>query len=476
MYDLLVIGGGVVGAMTLREAAKYKLKAILLEATDDLSSGASRANSGIVHAGYDAVPGTLKARFNVEGNKCFEKLCEELDTPYRKTGSLVAAGENGMDGLKELLDRAKANGVEAEIIGRDRILEIEPNIADGIEYALWAPEAGIASPYKLTIHAGDWAVLNGAEVKLEEPVTAIEKIDGGYKVITPKGSYETKTVVNSAGANAVKVNAMLGEKTPETEYRRGEYYVLDKTEGGNVSTVIFPLPDERGKGILVAPTADGNVIYGPTSVLSDAEDTSVQLSGLAEIRKGVSKTYKCPNFRKAIRLYAGVRAAVGSDFVIEEGVNKGYFMLLGICSPGLTASPAIAKYVIEELVSKYIKLEKKDQTVALEKQKRITKMSREELDALAKTDSRWARIICRCETVSEMEIINAIHSPVPATTVDAVKRRVRAGMGRCQGGFCMPFVMKILARELNLPITAIRKGGEGTNISLGAVEEVTYEF
>lgn len=476
MYDLLVIGGGVVGAMTLREAAKYKLKAILLEATDDLSSGASRANSGIVHAGYDAVPGTLKARFNVEGNKCFEKLCEELDTPYRKTGSLVAAGENGMDGLKELLDRAKANGVDAEIIGRDRILEIEPNIADGIKYALWAPEAGIASPYKLTIHAGDWAVLNGAEVKLEEPVTAIEKIEGGFKVITPKGSYETKTVVNSAGANAVKVNAMLGEKTPKTEYRRGEYYVLDKTEGGNVSTVIFPLPDERGKGILVAPTADGNVIYGPTSVLSDAEDTSVQLSGLAEIRQGVSKTYKCPNFRKAIRLYAGVRAAVGSDFVIEEGENKGYFMLLGICSPGLTASPAIAKYVIEELVSKYIKLEKKDKTVALDKQKRITKMTREELDALAKVDSRWARIICRCETVSEMEIINAIHSPVPATTVDAVKRRVRAGMGRCQGGFCMPFVMKILARELNLPITAIRKGGEGTNISLGAVEEVTYEF
>lgn len=476
MYDLLVIGGGVVGTLTLREAAKYKLKAILLEATDDVSSGASRANSGIVHAGYDAVPNTLKARFNVEGNKCFEKLCEELDTPYKKTGSLVAAGENGKDGLKELLKRAELNGVDAEIIGRDRILEIEPNIADDVKYALWAPEAGIASPYKLTIHAADWAVLNGAEVRVEEEVTAIEKIDGGFRVITPKGSYETKTVVNSAGANAVKVNAMIGEKTPQTEYRRGEYYVLDKTEGGNVSTVIFPLPDERGKGILVAPTADGNVIYGPTSVLSDAEDTSVRLSGLAEIRAGVSKTYKCPNFRKAIRLYAGVRSAVGSDFVIEEGKNAGYFMLLGICSPGLTASPAIAKYVIEELVSRYVKLEKKDELVPLEKQKRITKMSREELDALAKSDSRWARIICRCETVSEMEIVNAIHSPVPATTVDAVKRRVRAGMGRCQGGFCMPMVIKILARELNLPLTAIKKGGEGTNVSLGAVEEVTYEL
>ena len=475
MYDVTVIGGGVVGCLILKELSRFNVKSLLLEKSDDVSTGASCANSGIVHAGYDAKPGTLMAKFNVMGNAMFPSLTEELHVPFKRTGSLVVARQGQEKGLEVLLDRAKQNGVPASIISREEILKIEPNVSDEIVSALYAPTAGIVSPYKLTIKAADFAAQNGAEVRLESGVTAIKKTADGFEVKTEKGIVKTKVLINAAGAGAIDINAMLGEKTPEAIYKKGEYFVLDKTEGDRVNTVIFPLPDENGKGMLVAPTADGNVIYGPTATPCSNDDTSVDADGLNKIRQSVGRMYNQPHFNKSIRVFAGIRAAVGKDFIIEEGNNKGFIMLLGICSPGLTSAPAIAKYVVGELVARHIALKEKFALEPLKKPEYVRQATPERISELVKEDPRWGRIICRCETVSEMEIVNAIHSPVPATTVDAVKRRVRAGMGRCQGGFCMPKVIEILARELKVDLTAVKKGGDGSQIALGKVEEVVYE-
>lgn len=473
MYDVIVIGGGVVGTLTLNELSKYKLNALLLEAEDDVATGASRANSGIVHAGYDCKPNSKKAYFNVKGHAMYPELVKELHVPYKMTGSLVVAEKNGLDGLQELYQKGLDNGVEVEIIDRKRILAIEPNVASCIKYALWAPKAGIVSPYKLTIAGADSAIINGAEIQLKQRVTAIQKIQNGYTVTTNKGqTYQTKVIINSAGAFSTEINKMLNDVYYQTEFRRGDYFVLDKSEIVNINTVIFPLPDHRGKGILAAPSADGNVLYGPTSVNTRMGDKAVTAEGLQQIKEGLARTYKAANFRKVIRLFAGVRAAIGDDFIIEESkTNEGFIMLMGICSPGLTSAPAIAEYVVTELVAKHINLEKKEQRKQLPKHNRIVELSKEELNDLIKQNPAWGRVICRCETVSEAEIVEAIHSPLKVETVDGVKRRCRAGMGRCQGGFCMPNVIKIISRELNIPLTEVKKGGESSEITYGKIEE-----
>lgn len=473
MYDIIIIGGGVVGTLTLNELSKYNVKALLLEADDDVATGASRANSGIVHSGYDCEPDSKKAFFNVKGHAMFPKLVEELQVPYKMTGSLVVAERKNKQGLEELYQKGLTNGVEVEIITRKKILDIEPNVADCITHALWAPKAGIVSPYKLTIAGADSAIINGAELKVNAKVVDIKKIDNGYKVFTEDGEvYESKLLINSAGAFCAEINKMLGDKEYKVEYRRGDYFVLDKSEIENINTVIFPLPDHRGKGILVAPSADGNVLYGPTSVVIDSCSCSVESEGLSQIKKGLARTYKAANFRKVIRLFAGMRTSVGDDFVIEESkINNGYIMLLGICSPGLSSAPAIAKYVVEELVGKHIDLQVKAERKYLNKHKTIAGLSKEEINELVKENPAWGRIICRCETVSEAEIVEAIHSPLPATTVDGIKRRSRAGMGRCQGGFCMPFIIKIISRELGIPLTEVKKGGKGSEITFAKIEE-----
>ena len=470
-YDVIIIGGGVVGTAVLMHLSRYNMKVLLLEKEDDVSCGASRANSGIVHAGYDCAPNTQKAYFNVAGNRMFAEHCQDLDVPFRRTGSLVVCDENGLDGLNALLEKGKVNGVRCEIINRDRILEIEPNVSDAIKYALYAPDAGIVSPYKLTIAQADYGVLNGGEIRTEEKVISICHADGQYTVTTEKGVYTSVLLINAAGAGCMEIEKMLGEPCRPISYRVGEYFVLDSTEGKQANVVIFPLPTKAGKGILVAPTVDGNVLYGPTSTpINDGEDVSVSSNGLDTIRAGISKTYKAPAFRKVIRVYAGVRTEVGHDFTVEKSVlNEGYIKILGICSPGLTSAPAIAKHVCDMVLS-FISASVKENLKSLPKHKKFTAMSKDELDALIKEDPRWGRLICRCEKVSEAEIVNAIHSPLPAITVDAVKRRVRAGMGRCQGGFCAPRVIEIIARELNIPITAVRKGGAGSEIAVEPIK------
>ena len=467
-YDVIVIGGGVVGTAILRSLAAYNAKILLLEKSSDVATGASRANSGIVHAGYDAETGTKKAYFNVKGAAMFPALTAELHVPYRMVGSLVAAKADGLPALKVLYERGVANGVKVEIIPRNIIEKLEPNIASDIEYALYAPEAGVVSPYKLTIAQADHAVVNGAEIRLEEKVVAIDEENGGYLVVTDKGQYHASYLVNAAGAGAVEINALVGEIVPEMKHAVGDYYILDSKAAGVVNTVVFPLPDEKGKGILVAPTADGNVILGPTSRVvphGEAEINAVTREGLALVREGMAKLIPKVDLRSVIRVYAGTRTAVGGDFIIEESVRfKNYFMLLGICSPGLTSAPAIGEYVAAT-AAKALGLEKKAEMFPLPARFHLTKASDEEIAEKVAEDPAYGRIVCRCEKVTEGEILAAIHSPRPAHTVDAVKRRVRAGMGRCQGGFCRPRVMEILSRELNIPLSEVRLGEKGSEIA-----------
>lgn len=467
-FDIIVIGGGVVGTAVLRSLSAYKAKVLLLEKSSDVATGASRANSGIVHAGYDAESGTKKAYFNVKGAAMFPALTQELHVPYKKTGSLVAAREGGLPALEVLRDRGVTNGVKVEILGREEIERLEPNISPEIRYALYAPEAGVVSPYKLTIAQADHAVVNGAEIRTEEKVVALEQRSDGFYLRTEKSEYLASYVANAAGAGASEINALIGEDAPVETHAVGDYYILDSKESGVVNTVVFPLPDEKGKGILVGPTADGNVILGPTSrkVPHDrAEENEVTADGLALVREGVARLIPAVNLRSVIRVYAGTRTAVGSDFIIEESSRyKNYFMLLGICSPGLTSAPAIGEYVAEQTASA-LSLEKKASMLPLPDRFHLTTATPAEIRDKVALDPAFGRIVCRCEKVTEGEILAAIRSPLPARTVDAVKRRVRAGMGRCQGGFCRPRVMEILSRELGIPLSAVRLGDRGSEIA-----------
>ena len=464
------------GCAVADRLARSRISVCLLEAGDDVAVGATRANSGIVHAGYDCAPGTLKARFNVRGNAMIWQLAEQLGVPALKCGSLVAAPAGGEDGLAELKRRADLNGVRAEILSREQALAVEPMLADGVVAALYAPDAGVVSPYQLAIALADRAAVNGVEVITEAPVTALGKREGVFCADTPKGKFEAKVVVNCAGAGASRINAMLGAETYEEEFRKGEYYVLDHTERTNVSTVIFPLPTAAGKGILVAPTADGNVIYGPTSRPTVEDDTAVDAEGLEEIRRSVPLTYSRPAFNKCIRVYCGVRTAVGEDFVVQPSEKAdGLIVTAGICSPGLTSAPAIAENV-EELVGERLTLLPKEDYIEIPpRSPRLEELSEEKLNALIAKDRRWGKIVCRCEKVTEAEIVAAVNSPVPARTVDAVKRRVRAGMGRCQGGFCSTRAMEIISEELGIPMREIRKGAGHSEIAVLAVKEADDE-
>ena len=473
IYDFAVIGGGIIGAAVLDRLSVYDTKAILLEKEDDVASFTTRANSGIVHAGYDCEPDTLKARFNVRGNELIWRDAKQLDVPCVKCASIVVARENQLDKLRALKEKADKNGVTVSILNAEETRKIEPNVADEIAYSLYAPTAGVVSPYQLAIAYADRAVLNGGEIKLNAEATAIRKDGDVFKIFTSLGEIECKCVINCAGAYGAKVNDMAGAEHFETVYRRGDYFVLDNTERKNVHTVIFPLPTDAGKGILVAPTADGNVIYGPTAVDgNDPSDTATSIASLDEIRKNVPLSYKTPAFNKCIRVYGGLRTLIGHDFVIKESdIVSNFIMAIGICSPGLTSAPAIAEYV-EQMAADRFSLKKKESfVVEPPRRNKLEKLSADELDSLISKDPAWGRIVCRCEKVTEAEIVEAIHSPLPATTVDAVKRRTRAGMGRCQGGFCGPKVIEIISRELNIPLNEVKKGG-GASIARFKVKEV----
>ena len=475
-YDVLIIGAGVTGCAIARELSHTGLKIALSDACDDVAMGASRANSAIVHAGYDCVPGTLMAKLNVHGNEMFDDVCESLNVPLLRVGSFVIAfGEEDEKELNNLLERGRANGVPGlEIISGERAREMEPKLSDDVTAALWAPTAGITCPYELTIAMSENARANGADILLRKRMVAIDYANDEFTVKFEDGtSVSAKYVVNAAGVYADEVARMIGDDSFTISPRKGEYMLLDK-QALCVGTVIFQTPSKLGKGVLVSPTVDGNIFAGPTAQDKvEKNDTQTTPEGLAELKKFSLKSVPTLNLRQVITSFAGVRAQPSTgDFIIRPSDKNARFIhAAGICSPGLSSAPAIAEYV-RGLIKKAgaDTAERADAIYVREHAKPFRQMDADERAEAYKRNPLYGRIICRCETVTEAEIVDAIHRG--ATTVDGVKRRTRAGMGRCQGGFCAPRVMEILSRELGVPTESLTKFGGKSYMVAGKLGEV----
>ncbi len=475
MYDVIIIGAGVSGCAAARYLSAYDAKVLVLERAEDVCCGTSKANSAIVHAGFDAVPGSLMAKYNVEGSLMMEALSRELDIPYKRCGSLVVRTESDpREGLEELLERGRKNGVEGlEIIGRERLREMEPNISDDAAEALWAPTGAIICPFELTIALAENAAVNGAEFRFDTEVTGLEPFktaDGdGWLVKTDKGDFEALTVINAAGVYADKFHNMVSEKKLHITPRRGDYYLLDREVGDFVSHTIFQLPDDMGKGVLVSQTVHGNIIVGPTAFnIEDKEGVNTTAEGLAAINQKAGKCVKNIPLNQTITSFAGLRAQEdGKDFVIGEPDDApGFYDCAGIASPGLSSAPAIGKALAEMIAGKLDLKKNPDFWPIRHGILKPSDLDLEQRTELIKKDSSYGQIICRCESITEGEIIDAITRPLGAKSLDGVKRRTRAGMGRCQAGFCSPKVMEILARELKVPMSEITKSGGGSKLIL----------
>ena len=465
MYDIVIIGAGVVGGMIARTLAKYDVRLCILEKENDVAMGATKANSAIVHAGFDAKEGSLKARFNVRGSEMMEQVAKELGVKYKRNESLVVAFENEREEVKAIYERGIRNGVKGlSIVEKDELFALEPNLNPDLSCALLAKTGAIVCPYELCIAAVGNAMDNGAELKLGFEVSAIEKNGDAYVITAANGeSVEAKYIINSAGVYSDKIAAMTGDADFEVHPRRGEYMLLDKECGNFTQRTIFHTPTKMGKGILVSPTVDGNLLLGPTAVdMEDKDDTATTPEGFGTIISRSADNVASLPLNKVITSFCGLRA-VGStgDFIIKSRDNV--ITLAGIESPGLSSAPAIAEYVEELLKDAGMQASVKADFVPTRKPAHaFREMSMEEKNEIIKKDSRYGRIVCRCEGVTEGEIVEAIHQNPPATDVDGVKRRTRGGMGRCQGGFCSPIVVEILARELGRSIDEITKFGKNS--------------
>ena len=470
-YDVIIIGCGVVGASCAYTLAQYALRVGVLEASNDVANGTTKANSAIVHAGYDPLPGTNMARLNVLGTAMMGPLCARLDVPYRNNGSLVLSlSEEDDDTLRELYERGIANGVPGlALLDRAQTLALEPNLSPALRGALYAPSAGIVNPWELCYAMAETAVRNGAELHLSAPVTAIERLDGGFRLRTPKGDFTARYVVNCAGTLADSVSAMAGDRSFTVRPAKGEYFLLDKSEGHRVEHVIFQCPSKLGKGVLVTPTVHGNLLVGPNASPAGPEDTANSAEGLAFVRSSALRSVPGINFRDNIRNFAGVRANTDrDDFIIEESAAApGFIQAAGIKSPGLSAAPAIGPEVLALLERAGLEARKKDGVIDSRKRIRFHELTDAEKNEMIRKDPRWGRVICRCETVTEGEIAASLHTPIPPVSVNGVKRRVGAGMGRCQGGFCGPRVQEIIARELGIDPTRVLMDWEGTWVLCG---------
>ena len=477
MYDVVIIGAGVTGAAVAWKLAEYDIKTCVIEKCSDVCEGTSKANSAIIHAGYDAAVGSLKAKLNVRGNEMMDKLCEDLDIPFKRIGSLVVCiHKEALPGLKELYDRGVKNGVKGlKLLSKEEALLTEPNLSDDTEGALFAPSAGIICPFELNIAMAEVAAMNGTEFKLNTEVKDIKKdADGSFRIITDTGELRAGYVVNAAGVYADVIHNMVSAQKIHITQRRGDYCLLDKQAGGHVSHVIFPQPTDLGKGVLVAPTVHGNLIVGPTAIdTEDKEGTATTAEGIGELTQKAGSHVKNIPMNKVITSFAGLRAHEdNNDFIIEEVSDvPGFIDCAGIESPGLSSCPAIGEEVCD-ILKNLMNLKKKENVITKRKGVRRTEgLSAEEMNALIKENPAYGNVICRCESITECEIIDAIHRPLGAKTLDGIKRRTRAGMGRCQAGFCMPRTMEILSRELGMSYEDITKSGGNSNIVLERTKE-----
>ena len=471
MFDFVVIGAGVVGGLVARELTKYKLSVCIVEKESDVAMGATRANSAIVHAGFDAKEGTLKALLNVKGSEMMEDVCSELGVKYKRNGSLVVGfNDEDRQTLLSLIERGKTNGVKGlSLLDREELLKLEPNIGDGVTCALRAETGAIVCPYELCMAAVGNAMDNGAELKLNFNVEKIEKSGGVYRISSENKTIEAGTVINCAGVFSDEIAKLVGDDTFSVRPRRGEYMLLDKECGELVSHTVFRCPSKMGKGVLVTPTVDGNLLLGPTAEdIDDKDDTSTTPEGLGHLSALAGEQVKGIHLGKVITSFTGLRATGSTgDFIINSPA-EGFINCAGIESPGLSSAPAIAKYVVEMLKERGLELSEND---SFNGRRRPLHYFRElgidEKNEVIKNNPDYAHVVCRCETVTAGEIIEAIRTNPRPTSIDGIKRRTRASMGRCQGGFCTPYIVELLAREMGVPVTEITKSGGGSHINVG---------
>ncbi len=468
MYDVAIIGAGVIGTLTARELSRYNLKCVVLEKENDVAMGTSKANSAIVHAGFDAKEGSKKAYFNVKGSKMMEKVASELGVKYIKNGSLVLAfDDEDMKTVAELYERGIKNGVEGLfVLNREQLLKVEPNIGDDAIGALHATTGAIICPYGLAIAAMGNAMDNGCELKTNFAVKNIEKGDGKYVISSENETLEATYVVNAAGLFADELNKKVDDSAFSTHPRKGEYFVMDKALGSLVKSTVFVTPSAKGKGILVSPTVDGNLLLGPTADdIEDKTDIETTDEGAAKIRSQAMRSVKGIDMRKVITSFAGLRA-VGNTGDFEITAKDNYVAAMGIESPGLSASPAIAEHIAELLFTMGLKKEEKKDFNPIRRPMDFFKtLSTEEKNALIKERPSYGRIVCRCEEITEGEIIDALTLNPKAKDLDGVKRRTRSGMGRCQGGFCSPSVTELIAKISGVAYEDVTKTGEGSGIN-----------
>ena len=471
-YEVMIIGAGVSGAAIARELSKYNVTCCVVEKEEDVCCGTSKANSAIIHAGYDAANGTMMADMNVKGNAMMDELAKMLDIPFQRNGSLVLClHEEDMPGLQKLYDNGVANGVPGlQILNKEEVLKMEPNVTDDVYAALYAPTAGIVCPFHLNIALAENAYVNGVEFKFDTEVLEIEKEEEGFVVKTNQGDFTTDYVVNAAGVYADKFHNMVSESKIHITPRRGEYLLLDKTAGAHVKNTIFALPSKFGKGVLVTPTVHGNLLVGPTACdIEDKEGTCTSSQGLGEVMEKAGINVKNLPLRQVITSFAGLRAHEDNhEFILGEVEDApGFIDCAGIESPGLSSCPAIGEY-IAKLIQEKMGLALKENFIA--ERKGIlnpAELSIEERNKLIQENPAYGNMICRCEMITEGEIIDAVTRPLGAKSLDGVKRRTRAGMGRCQAGFCSPRVMEIIARERGVSVAEITKSGGESKLIVG---------
>lgn len=476
MKDVIIVGGGVIGCGIARELSRYQADVLLLERGNDVSVGTSKANSGIVHGGFDAKPNTLKAKYNVLGNAMFDDLSKELDFPFRRNGSMVLCfDESQTDGLNELYSRGLANGVKDMYIvkGNAEIKKLEPHVSDKAVGALVVPTGGIVSPYEMTVAYAENASVNGVEFRFLSEVTSIVKTAEGFTVTCADGYTEqAKVVINAAGVYADVINNMVCSKKLHITARKGDYVLMDKTCGYLADHTLFQLPTKMGKGVLVTPTTHGNILVGPTATdVEDKDDVNTTAEELNEAFTKASVTVPELSRRNIITQFSGLRAHLdGDDFVIGESEVAGFYNVAGIESPGLSCAPAIAVEMSEAVAVK-LSLSKKAHFQAKRKGiPQFSKLSNIEREKLIDQNALYGKIVCRCEVVTEGEIVDSIRRPIGAKDLDGVKRRTRAGMGRCQAGFCTPRIMEIIARELGCDMQDVTKRGGESNVVVGKIK------
>ncbi len=480
MYDVAVIGAGISGASVARELSRYDLKVVVLEKTNDVSNGTTKANSAIIHAGYDAPYGSKKGHYNVKGNQMYGDVCEELAVPFERVGSLVVAYDaEDREEIERLYDNGNKLGIEGlEIIEADRVRAMEPNISDEVIAALYAPTAGIVESWEMAIAYAENAIDNGVELKLNYSVDTIERTESGFAINAgTEEAVEAKVVVNAAGVYAADVYNLVTESDFSITPRRGEYYLLDKTAHGIVNHVIFQTPTKQGKGVLMAPTVDHNVIVGPNAEdlgQDQKEAVNTTVDGLAFVLESAKRISEKIPFGKTITTFAGLRAEPScNDFVIGESDRvPGFFNIAGIKSPGLSAAPAIAVDMASEIVKRFDDVTPNESFNPIRRPRvKFHEASEDEKQSLISENPQYANVICRCETITEAEIVDAIHRSAGGRTLNGIKRRCRPGAGRCQGGFCGPRVLEILARELEVAPEEIMQENQGSFILTGETKD-----